>query len=363
MPMKHKGIFISALVLACAVSLTGCSTASNSGTATTAASSAAGGTAKYLAPKKDGPYKVALADSFTDNTWRTQVTQEFNYACQNTYKDKVTCLPAADANHDTGTQISQISNFITQGVDILLVDANDGSALNQVIQQANAAGIQVVDFDNVTTSEYAIHVGEDQTQIGKLGGEWLASLLKSGDTVISLDGISGNPTSDQRKAGADAALAAAGIKIVARADTNWDRATAQTAAASLLAANPGIKAVYSQGGDSSLGAIAAMQQLGMQVLPIPGEGSNGFLKAWQALSTSQPGFTSWAFASPPQLVVNALDVAIKARQGTDPGQTVNLDIPVITQDTLAKNVKPNLNDNLWLPTQLPDDFLQANYAN
>ncbi|MDR0284528.1 MAG: hypothetical protein LBI33_06505, partial [Propionibacteriaceae bacterium] len=145
------------------------------------------------------------------------------------------------------------------------------------------------------------------------------------------------------------------------ADTQWDKATAQTVTASLLAAHPDVKGIYSQGGDASLGAIAAMQQLGMSVLPIPGEASNGFLKTWQSLAGSQTGFASWAFASPPQLVVTAMDIAIKARQGVDPGQTVNSDIPTITADNLGKYVQPDLNDSLWLPTMLPDTFLQANY--
>jgi len=282
---------------------------------------------------------------------------EFNYYCQQNTAT-VSCLTPADANSDTATQISQITSFIQQGADIILIDANDGSALNDVIQQATQAGIQVVDFDNTTTSTYAIHVGEDQTAVGTQGAQWLVSQLKPGDKIISLDGITGNPTSDQRQQGADAVFAANNITIVGRGDTKWDKATAQTLATTLLTANPDIQGIYSQGGDSSLGAIAAEQQLGMKLLPIPGEGSNGFLKAWQANN-----LTSWAFASPPQLVVNALQTGIAARQGTDPGNSVNLPIPTITQDTLAQNVHPDLNDNLWLPTQLPDSFLQQNFAN
>jgi len=369
--MKAHKILIAGVAVASAFVMSACSTAgtTNSGgspsTSSAAApapsntsSSPAASTSTWMAPPKAGPYKVALADSFTANTWRTQVTQEFQNACDNTYKDKITCLAPADGNGDTATQISQISNFITQGADIILIDANDSSALNQVIQQAQQAGIQVVDFDSNTTSPYAIHVVEDQQQIGKLGAEWLISQLKPGDKIISMDGIQGNPTSDARQKGADAAFAAANITIVGRADTKWDKATAQTAAASLLAQyGSQIQGIYSQGGDASLGAIAAMQQLKMNILPIPGEASNGFLKAWQSLKLN-----SWAFASPPQLVINALDTAIAARGGTDPGNTVNLDIPVITADNLAQQVRPGLNDSLWLPTQLPDSFLQANYA-
>lgn len=358
-----RSILTGGVAIAAAIALAGCSTAGSSSTPSTStdtgqapATSATATLNTWMAPPKDGPYKVALSDSFTSNTWRAQVTMEFNYYCQQ-HTDTITCLTPADANSDTSTQISQITNFINQGADIILIDANDGSALNPVIQQATQAGIQVVDFDNTTTSTYAIHVGEDQTAIGKQGADWLISQLKSGDSIISLDGITGNPTSDQRQAGADAEFKAANITIVGRGDTGWDKAKAQSLAANLLTANPNIQGIYSQGGDSSLGAIAAEQQLGMALLPIPGEGSNGFLKAWQSNNLN-----SWAFSSPPQLVVNALQTAVAARQGTDPGNNVNLDIPVITQATLAQQVQPSLNDNLWLPTMLPESYLQANFS-
>jgi len=341
--MKARNILIAALVLATAIGMSACSSG--------------GG--------KSGTMKVALANSFAGNTWRAQMVQEFENACQTTYKAEVTCLPAADGKDDLATQVSQITDFITQGVKIIIIDAKDATGLNAVIKQARDAGITVIDFDGITTSPDAIHLVEDQTTVGKLGGEWLASQLKSGDTIISLDGISGVPVSDQRKAGADAALEAAGIKIVGRGDTKWDRATAATVAAGLLAKYPDVKGIYSQGGDASLGAIDAMKQLNMQILPIPGEASNGFLKAWQALSKDQPGFQSWAFASPPKLVVDALDAGIKAAKGTGakPGDTINLDVPVITADDLANQVHADLNDSLWLPTLLPADFLQKNYKN
>ena len=372
MKMKRSIIATATAALA-AFALVGCTTAGTPTAPTTTppsqpASSGAPATtapalADYLVPAKPGPYKVALANSFAGNTWRAQMVQEYNNACQNTYAGKVTCLPATDANNDLATQVSQITDFISQGVDILLIDAADAAGLNAVIEQAHKAGIQVVDFDGNTTSQYAIHVGEDQVQIGRLGGQWLASQLKSGDEILNLTGIAGNPVSQARDKGALEAIQAAGLKVVGSADTKWDKATAQQVTASLLAAHPNVKGIYSQGGDASLGAIAAMQQLGMKLLPIPGEASNGFLKNWQNLAKNDPTFKSWAFASPPSFVVDALDAAIKALGGTDPGQNVSIPVPEITAETLGQYVRPDLNDSLWLPTSLPDAFLQANYKN
>jgi ribose transport system substrate-binding protein len=359
--MTKRKILTSVLAAACAVTLASCSTAGNSTSTTTTASDTATTTAAYLAPPKAGPYKVGLANSFSGNTWRQQMIAEIQYAAANTYKDQVSDLKITDANQDVSTQLQQINDFITSGVDILLIDAASATALNSAIDRAWAAGIQVVTFDNTATSDHAMIVGEDQVQVGKIGGQWLASQLKSGDTVVTLDGAAGNPVNDDRLKGATDALQAAGIQIVGAANTDWDAAKSQAATDNLLTAHPDIAGIYSQGGDSSLGAIKAMQQRGSKVLPIPGEASNGFLKEWQSLNQSD-GFDSIAFSSPPQMVVQALDYGIKARQGQDNGQAPTIDIPTITSDNLAQYVRPDLSDSLWLPTMLPEDQLQKLYG-
>ena len=361
--MTKRKILTTALAVACAAALASCSTAGSNNNANTApaatdqATTAAAPSAPYLAPPKEGPYKVGVSNSFSGNTWRQQMLAEIQYAADNTYKSQVSELKITDANQDVSTQLQQINDFISSGVDILMIDAASATALNSAIDRAWQAGIQVVTFDNTATSQHAINVGEDQVEIGKLGGEWLAKQLKSGDSVVTLDGAAGNPVNDDRLKGATDALTAAGIKIVGAANTDWDAAKAQAATANLLTAHPDIAGIYSQGGDSSVGAMQAMQQRGSTILPIPGEASNGFLKAWQALNESE-GFDSFAFASPPQMIVQALDYGIKARQGQDNGQAPKIEIPTITKDNLAQYVRPDLSDGLWLPTMLPESELQ-----
>jgi len=342
-----------------ALTMAGCSTAGSN--PSTGGSSSGGATlSQWMAPQKAGPYKVGLANGFNGNSWRQQMVAEFQNACNTTYKAQISSCTAVDANSVDATQIQQINDFVSQGYDIILVDPTSATAENQAIDQARAAGVQVVTFDSSSsqTSQSAIMVGEDQTAIGTKTGQWLASQLQSGDQIVDLTGIDGNPISQDRDNGAIAALQAAGITSVASAPTNWDYATAKTAFTSLLAANPNIKGVYSQGGDASRAAIDVMQAQGMKVLPIPGEASNGFLKVWQQLNQSE-GFTSIAFSSPPQLVVTALKYALDARSnGTDPGQAPNIDIPYITQDNLATYVQPTLSDSIWWPSTLTTDQLQ-----
>ena len=57
-------------------------------------------------------------------------------------------------------------------------------------------------------------------------------------------------------------------------------------------------------------------------------------------------------------MVRALEVGIAAIGGEDPGPEVVIPLPVIDQDNLADNVRPDLPDSLWLPTDLPEEVIQ-----
>ena len=148
-----------------------------------------------------------------------------------------------------------------------------------------------------------------------------------------------------------------GIDVVGQANADWDLAHGRAAAADLLAANPDVNGIYSQGGAMSLGALQALEAAGRDPLPVPGEGLNQFLKKWSELNESSE-WTSVAPSQPPSIVVRALEVGIAALGGEDPGADVVIPLPVIDQDNLADNVRPDLPDSLWLPTDLPEDVIQ-----
>jgi ribose transport system substrate-binding protein len=345
-----------AIGAALALTITGCSTvgAAKGSTDSGAATSA------YMVPKKTEALRIGFSNSFAGNSWRTQMVEELKYAVDTKYKDDVKKLTITDANNSVSAQLSQINDLLTSGIDVLLIDAASATALNGAIDRAHKQGVLVVSFDNAATSEHGIVVNPSQVEFGKVGGEFLAAHLKKGDTVFSLDGAAGSPVNDDRLAGAKKALEAAGISIVAGANTDWDQAKGQAATANLISAHPDVKGIYSQGGAATLGALNALKQRGTPLMPITGEGYNGFLKVWKKLSDEQ-GFTSVAPSNPPSLSVTALDIAIKAIRGEDPGQAPAVELPVITQENLKDYVREDLSDSLWLPTSLPEDVLQRLY--
>lgn len=342
-----------------ALLLTGCSSAAApAGTAgTTASGSAAAST--YMVPSKTGQLLVGFSNSFAGNAYRAQMILELQEQAKKQASD-VKDVIITDANNSVDKQLSDINDLVAKGVDILMIDAASSTALNTAVERAQKAGILVVSFDNTVTSTSGIAVNVDQKQFGKIGGEWLASKLKSGDSVFTLDGASGSPVNDDRLAGATEALKAAGINIVAGAPTDWDQAKGQSATNDLLAAHPDVAGIYSQGGGPSLGAINAIEARNGKLVPLTGEGYNGFLKKWKQLKDSQ-GWESIAPSNPPSLAADALKVAVKAVRGEDPGQIVMIDLPVITQDNLEDYVRMDLPDAFFLPTSLSEETIAANY--
>ncbi len=349
---SRRSLLQAGLAMGIAGVAAGCSTAGSGGSGGSASVSGA----THMVAPVDGKLIVGLANGWAGNSWRSQMVAEFKYAAENKFADDISRTIITDANQSVDQQISQINDMITAGANLILIDAASATALSGVVQRAQEAGIQVVSFDNAVESEYNIIINTDASEFGQIGGEWLAGVLSSGDEVFMLDGVSGTPIDSSRAGAARTALEAKGITIVANAAGDWDQAKAQAATANLLSANPNVKGIYSQGGAMSLGAIEVLEQRGLDVLPIPGEGYNGFLKKWKELRDAT-GWDSIAPSQSPSLSVTALEYGIKALRGEDPGQSVAVKLDVIDKDNLDENVRPDMSDAMFLPTSLPDDIL------
>ena len=314
------------------------------------------GSTEYLVEAKDGPYLIGLTNGFLGNSWRTQMVAEIEYAAQQR-SDEIKDLIVTNADNDVATQNSLIGNLVSRGVDILLIDAVSASAQNGALRRAYQQGVLVVSYDTLVSSPHAILVNTDQRKFGEIGGKWLAEQMGGKGQIFALNGLSGSVVNEQRWGAAKKVLEDAGIEIVGQANADWDQAKGRAAAADLLTAHPDVTGIYSQGGAMTLGALQELQARGKELIPIPGEGYNGLLKAWQELKQSE-GWSSIAPSHPPTISVSALDVALKAIKGEKLDRKQVVDLPIITQGNLGKFVRPDFPDSLWLPTDLPESDLE-----
>ncbi|HLG76338.1 MAG TPA: substrate-binding domain-containing protein, partial [Ktedonobacteraceae bacterium] len=164
--------------------------------------------------KHNGPYTIALSNSFIGNTWRVEMENEFKGACQMPpYNTLIKCL-VYNSGNDVSKQTQQMDNLISSHVDAIVINAASPTGLNGVIQQACNAGILVVSYDNVVTAPCALKVNTDQFKFGQQLAQFLVDSLNGKGNVIMVTGVPGTEVDQQRNAGADAVFKAnPGIKV------------------------------------------------------------------------------------------------------------------------------------------------------
>jgi ribose transport system substrate-binding protein len=320
--------------------------------------SAAFASSAFAAEKK---FTIGYDKYFMGNSWSVQLAAEFAAEADKD-KDRVAVV-YVDSAGDTQKQIANIEDLITKKVDAIITTPTSPTALIPVLKKARAAGIKVVLLaSTIKSQDYDALVTVDDVAFGKAGAEWLAKQLNGKGNIIALNGIAGISVSDDRFNGAKAVFDAnPGIKIVAAVNASWDYAQGKQAVSNLLAANPEINGVWSQGGAMTLGAIDAFEAAQRPLVPMTGEDNNGYLKRWQSLKDK--GFVSIATSKPTWLGSEALRIALDLLDGKTVQKDTVLPVPTITADDLPKYVKPSLSDSFWANTRLTDDQVKAIFAN
>jgi ribose transport system substrate-binding protein len=170
---------------------------------------------------------------------------------------------------DVARQVELVEQMIAQQVQALVIAPADSKALIAVCQRAQAAGIVVINIDNKLDSAVLAErnlkipfVGPDNRKGARLAGEALARLLKPGDQVAILEGVPTAFNAQQRKAGFEDAMRAAGMNIVSSQSASWEAAKANQVAAAVIVEKPELKAFLCANDSMALGAVAAINATG-----------------------------------------------------------------------------------------------------
>ncbi|MBH3426151.1 sugar ABC transporter substrate-binding protein [Pseudomonas alkylphenolica] len=171
---------------------------------------------------------------------------------------------------DSANQIRIVEQMIVSKVNALVIAPADSKALVPVVKKAVDAGITVINIDNRLDPEVlksknlnVPFVGPDNRKGARLVGEYLAKeKLKAGDEVGIIEGVSTTTNAQQRTAGFKDAMEAAQMKVVSVQSGDWEIAKGNAVAASMLNANPDIKALLAGNDSMALGAVSAVRAAG-----------------------------------------------------------------------------------------------------
>lgn len=126
-------------------------------------------------------------------------------------------------NDDSKKQVEDIENFISSGVDLLIISPNEAVPLMSVVEKAMDKNIPVILVDRkINSDKYTAFIGADNEQIGKEVGSYTVNLLNGKGNIIEMQGLEGSTPAIERHRGFMSVIKDyPGIKIVFSADGGW----------------------------------------------------------------------------------------------------------------------------------------------
>ncbi len=332
---------IAGATLALGLTVTGLaacgSDSSGGGSSTTDSSAGAGGGGKKIAlllPEN----KTARYEAFDKPLFEAAV--------------KAACADCevlySNAEQDAAKQQQQAEAAITQGVDVLVLDAVDGKSAVSIVQNAKGQGIPVISYDRfVAGSDY--YVSFDNEKVGELQGTGLVDAMKangktSGDIVM----INGSPTDANAadfKKGAHSVLDTSGYTVKAEYDTpDWSPDKAQAWMEGQVGTVKGnLVGVYAANDGTAGGAIAALKGGGVSPLP-PVTGQDAELAAIQRIISGDQALTIYKAIKPEaeDAAKNALALANKQKAASSADKegvpATLLEPVVVTKDNIKDTI-------------------------
>jgi D-xylose transport system substrate-binding protein len=230
-----------------------------------------------------------------------------------------------DAKSSAETQASNVDNLISQGAKVVIVLAQDGTAIKPAVAKAISGGVPVISYDRLIEDPKALYITFDNVLVGKLEAEAVFKAKPKGNYAI-IKGNKADANADFLRAGMEqvigAAVKAGDIKIVGETYTdNWDPAKAQTNMEQILTANKNaVDAVLSENDGMAGGVIAALTAQGLAG-KVPVSGQDGDKAALNRVALGTQTVDVWKDAR--QLGKTAGEAAVQLCGNSDVSKVKN----------------------------------------
>lgn len=253
--------------------------------------------------------------------WQREIEMFQEYADANGIE-----LSVQSADDDPQKQISQCENLITQGVDVLIVQALDSEATGSIVGPAHEEGIKVIAYDRlVRNGELDYYITFDSVKVGEVQAQFVVEQAPTGNYIW----LKGGPEDF------NAHLVYQGHRnilepYIARGDINvvleqwcigWDPEEAlKHTENGLTLANNDIQAVIASNDGTAGGAIQALAAQGLAgKVPIAGQDAD-IAACQRIVEGTQTGTVYKPLA---KLNQAAMEVAVALAQGLDPFEEVD----------------------------------------
>ena len=168
------------------------------------------------------------------------------------------------AQEKTDVQLGQVENFISQGVDAIVIIPVDTDAAGPMTEAAKAAGIPLVYVNrrpsDLPTDGSIPYVGSDSLYAGTVEMQELAKLANGEGNVVILIGDPANEAAVLRTQGCkDVVAANPGMSVTKEQAGNWYREEGLAITENWLQSGDQIDVICANNDEMALGAIQALK--------------------------------------------------------------------------------------------------------
>ena len=216
----------------------------------------------------------------TEKKWRVGVTlltkqhpfyQELEAAMRETAEKEGIELLIQSAEFNLADQTAQVENFLTSGVDALIICPVDSAGIAGAVKKANAAKVPVFTADIAAQGgDVVCHVASDNVQGGRLAGEYLAKLLGGKGKVVIIDHPVVTSVQDRTRGFMEAISKYPGIQVVDRPPGDGVRDKAMAVTETMLQKHPDLAGIFAINDSTALGALKAVESMGRTNVVIVG---------------------------------------------------------------------------------------------
>jgi len=275
----------------------------------------------------------------------------------------------SNANQDPAKQQSQAEAALTQGANVLVLDAVDAASADVIVKRANQQKVPVLAYDRlIPNANIDAYVSFDNVRVGKLQATALTQKLKASKASPTITMINGAPTDNNAKLfkqGALSVFQSSGVTIGKQFDTpDWSPDKAQTEMQQAITAlgNNGFQGVYAANDGTAGGAIAAMTSAGIQPSTRPTTGQDDELAAIQRILAGQQFMTVYKAVKLEAPAAATIAVALSKGQkpptppinGTTNNGQKNVPSTILTPVAVTKaNINSTIvKDQFWTAAQI-----------
>lgn len=283
------------------------------------------------APKK----RIGVAVTNFNDKWLSYLVDSMRAQAKK-YPDYE--LIFADGNEDVGKQIGQVEDFISNGVNGVILIAVNTDTAGPMTRACKAAKIPLITVNRMLANQNdaTAYVGSDSIQSGILEAETVFKKIKGKGKVAVLYGVAGNESAVKRTEGYhQVAKKYPGIKFVAEEIGNYYREEGMKITENWLQAGLDFDVILSNNDEMAIGAILALEGQGVRKKYVVA-GIDATPDALEFMKAGRLDVTVFQNAKGQGMA--AIDTMVSAIEGKLTKKTVWVDYEAVTPDKVNEYI-------------------------